>query len=223
MFLGRPWVGLVVGLPQPLLGDVSVDLGGREGGVTQEGLNTAEIGPRIEEMSCKGVAQLVGSDVEGNVGVGKVFLKQGIDRAGGKTFPELGDKEGALRYPGTLSVGSDCLYGMGADWDEALLGPLSEDPQGITEVVQVVYIKCGEFREAQSGRVKKLEDRSVTQGKPVRGLLFKRNVVREFDKLFYLPESEHDWELALEFGKLDLDHGVPRQPVAEDEELVEGP
>ena len=72
-------MGPVVGLAEALPGDMGVDLGGGKGGMTEEGLHAAEVGTGIEEMGGEGMAQFVGCDVEGDVGVGEVLLEQGVD------------------------------------------------------------------------------------------------------------------------------------------------
>ena len=48
---------LGVDLPQPLPSDVSVNLGGRDARMAQQHLHDTKIGPMVEQMGCKGVAQ----------------------------------------------------------------------------------------------------------------------------------------------------------------------
>ena len=69
-------MGRVVGVAEAFLGDVGVDLGRGEGGVAQKGLHAAEIGPVVEKMGGEGMPQLVGGDIEGDVGLGEVLLQQ---------------------------------------------------------------------------------------------------------------------------------------------------
>ena len=54
---------LPVGLPQPIGGDVGVQLGRGQGGVTQQFLDRPEVCPALEEMGRSRVPQAVGSDV----------------------------------------------------------------------------------------------------------------------------------------------------------------
>ena len=63
-------MGLVISFPESFPGDVGIDLGGGEGGMAEEGLHAAQVGPGIQEMSGTGMAQFVRGDVAGNVGVG---------------------------------------------------------------------------------------------------------------------------------------------------------
>jgi hypothetical protein len=53
-------VSFAIGPQESLGGDVSVLLGGREGGVTEKLLNGAEVCPRIEKMSGKGMPESMG-------------------------------------------------------------------------------------------------------------------------------------------------------------------
>ena len=68
-------MGLIISFPESFSGDVGIDLGGGEGGVAEEGLHAAQVGPGIKEMSGKGMAQFVRGDVEGNIGVSEVLLE----------------------------------------------------------------------------------------------------------------------------------------------------
>ena len=45
--------------PQPFLDDMSIDLRGRDVGVTQELLHRPQIGPALEQMAGKGVTEYV--------------------------------------------------------------------------------------------------------------------------------------------------------------------
>ena len=54
--------------------------------MTKEGLDRAEIRAVVEEMGGKGVTEFVGSDVEGNSGLGEVFFENGVEGAGGEAF-----------------------------------------------------------------------------------------------------------------------------------------
>ncbi len=72
-------MGPVVGFAQALPGDMGVDLGGGERGMAEQGLHAAQVGAGVQEMGGKGVAQFVGGDVEGDVGVGEILFEQGVD------------------------------------------------------------------------------------------------------------------------------------------------
>ena len=63
-------VRLPVGLPQPVGGDVGVELGRRQRGVAEQLLDRPQVGPALEQVGGGGVAEPVGSDVRctGHVG-----------------------------------------------------------------------------------------------------------------------------------------------------------
>ena len=67
-----------------LVGDVGVNLGGRDVGVAEHGLDRAEIGAVHEEVGGEAVAESVGGDMFRNAGFAGVFLDDAFDRAGGK-------------------------------------------------------------------------------------------------------------------------------------------
>lgn len=68
-----------------LVGEVGVDLGSTDIGVTEQTLDTAEIGSVHEEVSGKGVTEGVGGDMFGNAGDAFVFVDDALDAAGGET------------------------------------------------------------------------------------------------------------------------------------------
>lgn len=67
-----------------LVGDVSVDLGGRDVGVAKHGLDGAEIGAIHEEIGGEAVTEGVGGDVLCDAGGAGVFLDDTFDRTGGE-------------------------------------------------------------------------------------------------------------------------------------------
>ena len=67
------------------IGDVSVDLGGGNVGVTEEGLDRAQVGAVHKEVGGKTVTQSMWSDMFGDAGVASVSLDDALNAAGGKT------------------------------------------------------------------------------------------------------------------------------------------
>ena len=55
-------MGRFVDGPEPVAGDVGVDLGGREVGVAEELLHCPEVGTAFEQVRSVGVAERVGVD-----------------------------------------------------------------------------------------------------------------------------------------------------------------
>jgi hypothetical protein len=69
-----PWMGGVVDGEEAVAVDFGVDLGGREGGVTEKLLDLAQVGAGREQVGCERVAQRVG---RGGFGEGQ-FLAQAL-------------------------------------------------------------------------------------------------------------------------------------------------
>lgn len=67
------------------VGNVGVNLGGTDIGVTEEGLNRAEIGAVHEEISSKAVTQSVRSDMFGDAGRAGVFFNNTFNATRGNT------------------------------------------------------------------------------------------------------------------------------------------
>ena len=141
-------MSLVVGITEAFLGDVSIDLRRREGGMPEESLHTSQICSGVEEVGGERVSQLVGSHIEGDVGLGEVLLEQRVDRSRGEPPAKLGNKERALGHLGCVAIGLDGLEGKGADWNQSLLGPLSQNAHAVTELVEIPHIEVGQLGES---------------------------------------------------------------------------
>ena len=73
-----------VDLFEVLVGDMSVNLGGRNVGVAKHGLDGAEVGAVHEKVSSEAVAESVRRNMFRNAGFAGVFLDNALDRAGGE-------------------------------------------------------------------------------------------------------------------------------------------
>lgn len=67
------------------IGDVSVDLGGGNVGVTEEGLDRAQVGAVHKKVGGKTVTQSMRSDMFGDAGVASVSLDDALNTSGGET------------------------------------------------------------------------------------------------------------------------------------------
>ena len=67
------------------IGDVSVDLGGGNVGVTEERLDRAQVGAVHKEVGSKTVTQSMWSDMFGDAGVASVSLDDALNAARGET------------------------------------------------------------------------------------------------------------------------------------------
>src|SRR6478672_987154 len=60
------WVRFAVGLFQALGSNVGINLGGREVGVTEQGLHTSQVGSIVQKVSSKAVTKFVRTHAELN-------------------------------------------------------------------------------------------------------------------------------------------------------------
>ena len=141
-------MGLVVGIAKAFLGDVSIDLRRREGGMPEESLHTPQICSGVEEVRGEGVSQLVWSHVEGDVGLCEVLLEQGVDRSRGEPPAKFGEKERSLGHLGCVAIGLDGLEGMGANRNQSFFGTLSQNAYAVTELVEIPHIEVGQLGES---------------------------------------------------------------------------
>src|SRR5438552_2091485 len=72
--LVRPWVRLVIDLPETLSRNVSVDLGGLDVHVSEQLLDTAEIGVPFQEVRGKGVTEGVRGHLSSRDDLFGIFL-----------------------------------------------------------------------------------------------------------------------------------------------------
>ena len=70
----------LMNIPQPLVGDVGVDLGGRDVLVAKEFLHASEVGAVGQEISRIRVAEGMGGDFFGETGRPGVFRYHELDR-----------------------------------------------------------------------------------------------------------------------------------------------
>ena len=138
-------MGVVVGSLQPFHGDVRVNLCGGKGGVTEKGLDAAEVGPGIEHVCGETVAELVRGDVEWNACVVEIALEREPDRAGGEAVAALVDEKRAAIDLGGVAILLDGLEGEGTDRDDALLTALAEDADSLVVWVNGPDFEAGEF------------------------------------------------------------------------------
>ena len=193
-------VGVAVGFLQAGLGDCGVNLGGGEGGVTEEGLYGTEVGSVVQEMGRERVTQLVRGDVEGDLGVLEIFLEQLVDGTRGKAFAKFGNEEGALVHVGEMAVFLDGFGRVGTDGDHALLGAFSHDPQHGCGTIDLFGVEAGQFGKAKAGGVEKFQDGGVAMRHPLGRLLGKGKLEWKREKVLHLFEAECDGEFFLGFG-----------------------
>jgi hypothetical protein len=205
-FKGRRWrasgarVSLAVGFLQALDGNVGVDLGGGNAGVTEQGLDAAEVGAGVEHVGGKGMAQLVGADADGDAGVAEVFFEEIADCDGGDAPAALGNEERPRGDTGLGTVFLDGLESRSAYGDDALFAALAQDANGLGERVDMGDIQGDEFREAKATGIEEFQDGGIAGGAPGGGLFFERGAEWGAEEVVHLGDGEDERELAFELG-----------------------
>src|SRR5438105_812377 len=134
--LVRPWVRLVIDLPETLSRNLSVDLGGLDVHVSQQLLDAAEIGVALQEVGRKRVPERMGGDLSSRDHLFGVFLDHGShvslsdplalavveQRSGWRTFPHR--RRARIRY-----VSAERVHARLSQRDQPLLPSLPEDSQ----------------------------------------------------------------------------------------------
>ena len=194
-------------------GDVGVNLGGAEVGVTQQFLDAAEVGAVVEEVGGEAVPEFVRADFKTDGGVSEVFLEEVIDGAHGEAAAEFAQKEGAFVDAGGLAIVLDRAEGRATDGTEPVFPAFAGYPEGFVKVVDVGDIQFDEFMKAEAGAVEKLQDGGVALRSPCGGALGAIRFEGEGKgkEFVDLAEGEDDGERALGLGQLDFEEGIGRE------------
>ena len=165
--LSGPRMGLRVGLAQPLHGDMRVELGGRQAGMTEELLDAAQVRPALEEVRRGGVPQAVWADVR--------CTRHGRDPAvddladgalveASTSGPEQqgrpAGRSGQLPPAVAEPLLERTLSGL-AVRDGALLVALAQDADHAPRTVDVIEIEADELGDPNAGGVEQFHDQTI--------------------------------------------------------------
>jgi hypothetical protein len=102
---------LIDQLLEPFVEHVSVDLGGGDIGVSEQFLDSAQIGATGQQMACKGMAQHMGRDLRnGDAGApGNLLELPGKDLPGEMAFRRIGRKQEACVFGGVADCREPCV------------------------------------------------------------------------------------------------------------------
>ena len=191
----RSRVGGVVGGFQPFGGDVGVDLCRRKAGVSEEGLDAAEIGTVVEEVGGEAVADFVGGEVGGEAGLDEAGFDHGPDGARGETGAGFVDEERTVVDGGCVAVARYGFEGLRDKRADAFASTLAGDAGGFANHIDIGDVEANEFREAHPGGVKEFDDGGIARGRPGRGLVGARGVRGGLDQGVDLSSGEEPGEL----------------------------
>lgn len=146
-----------------------IDLGGGDVGVTEQGLDGAEVRAAFEQVSGEGVAEHVG--VEGAVITGgELQTAQGFPiRARIETGTAAADEEEGRRFAGEeggAGFGEVAIEGggsLGTDGDDALAVAFTEDGEAQGERLVIGEAGANEFTHAKAGTVGKFKHGPVAE------------------------------------------------------------
>src|SRR5262245_37949649 len=150
--------------------DVSVSLCRRETHVPKQLLNRAQIGPRLQEMRGKGMAQRVWADSASRAAARNASRHQPLNASACQSSTPRVDKERlALWCPSPVRVVSGEQGSIGVPLAQRLLSRFVERHDSLfasfahhahhpTREIDILQIECNELAQADAGGVEQLED-----------------------------------------------------------------
>ncbi len=156
------------------VGDVGVDLGSADVGVTEHGLDAAEVGAVHEEVGGERVAESVGGDVFSDAGGAGVFFDDALDGAGSESSKISGSVDGVEVFrvveeesrEGIVADGEVIIGGGGGslgDEDGAVFFAFTADDEFAAVEVDAVAIETAEFGDAKTAGEEKFDDGAVAE------------------------------------------------------------
>src|SRR5205085_1884385 len=168
--LVRPWVRLVIDLPETLSRNLSVDLGGLDVHVPEKLLHAAEIGIPLEQVRREGMPEGMRGDLSSRNHLFRVLFHHRAhvplsdppalavveQRRGRRTFPHrpaacMGD------------IAPDRVHPDLPQRNEAFLPSLPEDAEPPRREVHIFEIEGCKLPDADAGAVQDLKDRAIAR------------------------------------------------------------
>src|SRR5258707_15285782 len=126
------WMGVLIDIEQSLLGHVGVDLGRGRVVMTKQFLDASQIGPAVEQVGCKAMAQRMGAGAAIEAEADEVGIEEASDAPCGQPGPEAIEEHGRLvascRLP-ERAPSADPGHGHLPDRAEPLAAPLAPHPR----------------------------------------------------------------------------------------------
>lgn len=148
---------LLVDLTEMGVGDVSVDLGCGDVGVTEKSLNGAKVGAVHEEIGCERMTESMRGDVLSDAGGFGIFFDNALDRTGGQAaivsrsidFVEMTrivKKESGKGIVANGKIFTDAIGGSFGDEDGAVFLTLPADKKFATVEIDGITVERDELR-----------------------------------------------------------------------------
>ena len=144
-------------LSKTLLINMSVNLSRRDVGVAQKLLNHSQVGPILQKVSRKGMAQKMGVDFLGESGLARSIPDDLSDAVGAQRAAADREKNfggaSCLYQCGAfiLQVVLKCFSGLAADWNNTGFVALSGHPEKAIIKVEGFQPDGADFSEAEAG------------------------------------------------------------------------
>ena len=153
---------------QLAIGDMSIDLRGGDAGMSEHGLHRADIGAIYQKIGCKGMAQGMRCDFLGDAGANSVFFYHSFDAAGSKLSWRgfvfwNADKHCLVRICPAAEVIFDRFARLSGSKNRADLAAFAADAEFVFFQIHIRALEIGEFGNAEPGRKKKFQNRSVAE------------------------------------------------------------
>src|SRR5437870_3741035 len=199
---------------------VRVDLGGRDVGVAEHGLDRAQVGAALEQMARERVPEDVGRDALAQARLGGGATHDRPERLPREAPPARVHEQAAavadagIQRADVPEVTAHPLRGFAADRHETLLSPLAHADHVARAQVDVIEGEAQTLGRAHAGRVEQLEHRAIPHAAwPIEiGRLDERR-----DDL----AGERAWKRARPPRRLEILGGIAAQLALANEMLVE--
>src|SRR5215210_8139991 len=203
----RVGVSLEIGVATAPIGHVRVELGRGEIGVPEHLLDAAQVGASLEEMSGERVAQQMRVHpfrLEARL-AGE--LAQDQERARARERATLGVEEelGAVSavemWAAVRQITTQCLRGLPADRDDALLAALADRADEAVVQVDAAALETDRLADPEAGAVQELDQSVVAEGP-------RRRSPRRLDEPFGFPRRQCAREAARPPREVEVCGGV---------------
>ena len=157
-----------------LVGDVSVDLGGGDVGVTEQRLDGTEIGAVHKQIGGETMTESVGRDVLRDAGGTGVFLDDALNGAGGEAaevargvgvalVSTVAQEERGEAVAAGVQIGLDVVGGGLGNEDGAVFTSLAADHEFAAFKVDGVTVEAGELGDAETAGKEQLNDGAIAE------------------------------------------------------------
>ncbi len=158
---------------QVFIGDMGVDLGSGDGGVSEHSLDGSYVRTVLEEVGSEAVTEGMWMDILHDTSLGGIVFHESLDTSGSESeclatalfgkFRE-GDEKCRIDIISMLQISLERLSCFGREEDDAEFGTFTSDAELLFLQIDVVAIETGELGDTEPGREEEFEDGVVAEG-----------------------------------------------------------